>query len=59
MAEVVGYVRWLVCPLVVEGVRVAEGDVGMDEEEGAAVYRVGLGEAASFVDHIWRRVGAG
>ena len=59
MAEVVGYVRWLVCPLVVEGVRVIESDVGIDEEEGAAAYRVGLGEAASFVDHIWRWVGSG
>ena len=54
-----GYVRRLVCPLVVGGVRVVEGDVGMDKEEGATVYRVGLGEAASFVDHIWRWVGSG
>ena len=54
-----GYVRRLVCPLVVDGVRVVEGDVGMDKEEGATVYRIGLGEAASFVDHIWCWVGSG
>ena len=59
MSEVVGKVRWLVCPLVVDGVLVVEGDVGMDKEEGATVYRIGLGEAASFVDRIWRWVGAG
>ena len=59
MAEIVGYLLWLVCPLVVEGVWVVEGNVGVDEEEDSAVYRVGLGEAISFVDHIWRWVGAG
>ena len=59
MTEVMGYVWWLVCHLVVKRIWVVEADVGMYEEEGATVYCVMLGEAAAFVDPCWGWVGAG